>query len=83
MTVLEKIDNIENAIFDYQIMNIAGNLVNIFTEIIDAGLIEANNQVKLTKLNKIMSDSLSAMQSKDYLLLADKLEYELKPMIGA
>ena len=82
MTVLEKIDNLEAAIFDYQIANIPNNTVNIFTEVIETGAIDTNNANLLIRLNVLMGACITAMQKKDYLLLADQLEFQLKPLIG-
>lgn len=82
MTVLEKIDNIQKAIFDYEIANIANNTVSVFTDIIDTGQINTNSNQALKQLNELMSACLEALQNKDYLLLADQLEYQLKPIIG-
>ena len=83
MTILEKIDNIETAIFDYEITNVMNNTVSVFSEIIDGGAIDINSQNMLNRLNILMGECLSAMQNKDYLLLADQLEYKLKPLLGA
>ena len=59
-----------------------GDTVNIFSEIIEKGLIDVKNDRQLYSLNTIMNDCLKAMQYNDYLLLADYLEYNLKPIIG-
>ena len=82
MTLLQKIDNIEAAIFDYEIKNVMNNIVSVFTEIIETGSVNANEPDMINKLNTLMSDCLAAMNDKDYLLLADYLEYFLKPMMG-
>jgi len=82
MKILQKIDNIETAIFDYEIKNVMNNVVSVFTEIIETNTINANEPGRISKLNSLMSDCLAAMNDKDYLLLADYLEYLLKPMIG-
>lgn len=81
MTIIEKIDNIESAIFDYEIANIANNVVSVFTEVIDTGSFETKGKQALTQLNAVLGACLLAMQNKDYLQLADQLEYKLKPMI--
>ena len=81
MTITQKIDNIEAAIFDYEIANVANNIVSVFSEIIDSGAVNTGNPGILNRLNALMGECLTAMQNKDYLLLADQLEYQLKPMI--
>ena len=82
MTILEKIDNIEAAIFDYEIANVMNNIANVFSEIIDSCAVDTNNPGMLNRLNLLMGECVSAMQYKDYMLLADQLEYKLKPMIA-
>ena len=82
MDIMEKLTNVQASIFDYEIKNVSNNLVNIFSEIIDNKLIDQNNQGKMNLLNNLMNHCLVAMQKKDYLLLADILEYELKPLVG-
>ena len=81
MTILQKIDNIESAIFEYEIANVTNNIINVFTEIIDFNLIDKNDPNLLLQLNVLMGDCLAAMKNKDYLLLADRLEYQLKPIL--
>jgi len=82
MTLTQKIDNIEHAIFDYEVTNVANNVVSVFSEIIESGAVGTGDPRRLNKLNLLMGACLTAMQKKDYLLLADQLEYQLKPMIG-
>ena len=79
---MEKLSNIQASIFDYEIKNVSTNLVNIFSEIIDNKLIDQNSQGKMNHLNNLMNHCLVAIQKKDYLLIADLLEFELKPLVG-
>ena len=81
MAVVQKVDDIEAAIFDYDIKNVMIDITGVFSEIIDSGAVETNNPNMLNQFNKLMADCLAAMQNKDYLLLADQLEFNLKPMI--
>jgi len=81
MTLPQRIDNIETAIFDYEVANVANNIANVFYEIVDGRIIDVDNPEVMGRFNLVMGACLSAMQKKDYLLLADQLEYELKPMI--
>ena len=82
MTIPQKIDNIEAAVFDYEITNVMNNISNVFSEILESGAVNAKNPDELNRLNGLMGDCLTAMQNKDYLLLADHLEYKLKPIVG-
>jgi len=81
MTLVEKIDNIQKAIFDYEIANVAGNIVSVFQETIDTQTIDVKNPQVLNQFNQLMGECMSALQNKDYLLLADLLEYRMKPML--
>ena len=82
MTITQKIDNIEAAIFDYEIANVMNNIANVFSEILESGAVDSKDPQALVKLNMLMGDCIAAIQNKDYLSLADQLEYLLKPMIG-
>ena len=82
MDIVEKLTNIQASIFDYETEDVSANLVNIFSEIVNDKLIDQNNPDKMSFLNNLMNHCLAAMQKKDYLLIADLLEYELKPLVG-
>ena len=82
MNLTEKMENVQASIFDYEIKDLSNNIVNIFTEVIERKLISSSDVEKLNYLNALMSHCLRAMQSADYLRLADLLEYELKPLVG-
>ena len=82
MSIITKIDSIEEAIFNYEIADTANDLVGVFTEIVETGVIGAGDSSALSRFNALMGKCLAAMQNRDYLLLADLMEYQLKPMIG-
>jgi hypothetical protein len=82
MSILSRIDAIETDIFKYEVSRTADELVSIFSDVLDTGAVSASDTVALVKFNSFMGECLGAMQSKDYLLLADLLEYRLKPMMG-
>ena len=80
--LMDKLNSIERDIFEYSINNISNNVVNIFSYIIEKNIISGSDTARLASLNMVMSDCLNAMQSCDYLLLADTLKYRLKPVLG-
>ena len=82
MALIQKIDEIENSIFDYEINNIMNDIVSVFSQIVENNMIDTNDLSTLNKINMLMGNCINSMQNKDYLLLADQLEYELKPIIG-
>jgi len=81
MDIIKNIEKIINEIYDYDIKFLINNLIQIFTDILNC-----NDLIKfptlLNKCNSIITGCYLAVQKKDYLLVADLLEYELKPMIG-
>ena len=81
MTITEKIENVQKAVFDYETATVANNTVSVFSEIIEANRIDTRNANTVKRLNDLMGACLGALQNRDYLLLADLLEYELKPMV--
>jgi hypothetical protein len=82
MSVILQIKNLESDIAKYEILKTADNLVDLLSSVINTDVVNAGDSASLVKLNALMGECLVAMQNKDYLLLADILEYRLKPMIG-
>ena len=82
MEIIEKVSSVQIDIFNYKIQNVPNDIVSIFTEIIEGGIISPDNVSLMNQLNLLMNHCLMAMQQKDYLRLADLLEYELKPLVG-
>lgn len=78
--VLVAINKLQDTVFDYQIINISDdfiNLVNVLeyiTPYISVNTMETYN-------NWVLLPMLRAFENQDYLLLADLAEYELKPFI--
>jgi hypothetical protein len=77
-----KIGNVQASIFGYEVANVSNNIVSIFGQVISDGTVDTADPQALARLNRLMGECLAAMQSSDFLLLADLLEYRLKPMIG-
>jgi hypothetical protein len=83
MDIFEKIDNIQASVFDYEVATVPNNVANVFSETLAGGYVDAANAERVGALNRVMAACLDALGRKDYLLLADLLEYELKPFLGA
>lgn len=76
--IIELIDIIQENIFKYNINNISKNislLVENIVSYIDVFAVEES------KLNEILNWMNISLLNKDYLLLADILEYEFKSLI--
>ncbi|MEN6325463.1 MAG: hypothetical protein ABFD18_04530 [Syntrophomonas sp.] len=52
------------------------------TEILEKNRLDLNNSDILRSFNDIMQNSMQAFMNKDYLLLADLLEYRLIPLLN-
>lgn len=72
-------DSIQNMIFNYMFKDAS----KLFLEKISLWEKVVHNipQEKLETFNSIMLEIFSAQEKKDYLLLADLLEYRVKPFV--
>ncbi|MDD4803196.1 MAG: hypothetical protein PHF24_09705 [Syntrophomonas sp.] len=77
----KRIRQIQNDIFAYNIELVPAQLSNLMTSIIDQGAFDMRDINRVQRFNQIMQASLEALQNKDYLLLADLIEYELKTIL--
>ncbi len=81
MQILELIRQSESSIFNYDNSIIPIQISDLMTAIIDQTAFDIHDGQQLQMFNQLMQTSLQAMQDQDYLLLADILEYELKPFL--
>ncbi|MCB2297191.1 hypothetical protein [Clostridium tagluense] len=77
--VIEKIKDMEQNIFEYNISTIISDLIFIIDEIYN--FMKKLNEYGINIMNQVLNGLTIALENKDYLLLADLLFYELKPMI--
>ena len=82
VTINEKLNQIERNIFEYDVGNIPNDIVGVFSSVIENNAVSSSDVNNLNLLNKLMGECLAAMQSSDYLLLADLLKYSLPPLLG-
>ena len=80
--ITERIKQIEDNVFEYNVDGINNDVVNMFSLVIENNVISGSDAMRLTSLNGIMGACLKAMQNCDYLLLADLLKYRLTPLLG-
>jgi len=76
----EMLNRLNNSIFSFEVQEIPVYLTDFFGAVIEMQAIDINNINHLQTYNTIMKNCLEAMQNRDYLLLSDILEYELKPL---
>jgi hypothetical protein len=74
----EKIRQLQNDIFTYKIETVPVQLSELMNGVIEQGLLDLNDASQVQRFNRIMQAGLEAVQNRDYLLLADIMEYELK-----
>lgn len=77
--LLNCIEQTQDAIFEFNTI-LVSEKINLLINLLPDILEKANNQL-LNDLNRILGYINIALQNKDYLLLADILEYELKPKV--
>ena len=77
--IIKNIENIEKNIFDYNINNIMENMISQIDLIYN--LVNNHSVKNINILNNVLKYITIALENKDHLLLADLLEYELKPIL--
>ena len=76
------IDEVEKSIFEYNVDAVPKQISNIMAEILKTEMFDLGDKGKIMNFNLLMDTSLQAMQNKDYLLLADIMEFKLKSFLG-
>ena len=82
MNLQDMLDNLQSSIFKYEVSDVPNSVVSIFTTILQSNIIDPSDSARLVSLNQLMQQCLGAMRTSDYLLLADLLEFQLKPLVG-
>jgi len=83
MQIAARINETQKMIFDYDVSTLPNRLMELMAAIIEQPAFDMTDGSKLVFFNKIMETSLQAMQNQDYLLLADIMEYKLKPFLNS
>ncbi|MGE5390767.1 MAG: hypothetical protein ACM3PE_06850 [Deltaproteobacteria bacterium] len=81
MQIIEAINEAQKLIFDYNVSTLPNRVMELMAATIEQPAFDITDGAKLVRFNKIMEACLQAMQNQDYLLLADVMEYELKPLL--
>ncbi len=82
MDIHVMIDEVEKSIFEYNVDAVPKQISNIMAEILKTEMFDLGDKGKIMNFNLLMDTSLQAMQNKDYLLLADIMEFKLKSFLG-
>nr|WP_092074314.1 hypothetical protein [Dendrosporobacter quercicolus]NSL49218.1 hypothetical protein [Dendrosporobacter quercicolus DSM 1736]SDM88166.1 hypothetical protein SAMN04488502_10894 [Dendrosporobacter quercicolus] len=77
--LLTNIEELQNAIFAYEQEQFTNQFVKL-TDLLIAGMQGLSIQDQAI-LNPVLNAVLTSYEQRDYLLLADLLEYELKPLL--
>lgn len=78
--LLMLIEDIQNDVFDYRISSFRGHFLQLI-ELLSGAMQNLTLQDQEI-LNPVLQAVLSAYERRDYLLIADLLAYELKPLIA-
>jgi hypothetical protein len=79
--LLTMIDDIQGSVFDYQLKRLSELIIQLVEKLmVLASSLPTDKQVAM---NKVLTAILNSYENKDYLLMADLLEYELKPLLAA
>jgi hypothetical protein len=73
--------NIQDSIFGYKVRELPAQVTGLFETIVALGLHSKLAATELRRFNQLFEGCLQALQNKDYLNLADMLQYEILPML--
>jgi hypothetical protein len=76
------IRNIQADIFAYNVGELPGKVTGLFEQVLASDLLCNLNAGEMQRFNKMFEACLHSLQDKDYLRLADTLEYEIGPLIA-
>ncbi len=76
------INQIETNIFTHDVDLVAVQINDLMMDIMEKEIVSQNDVSIIQGFNRILQGSMQAVQNKDYLLLADILEFRLKPFLG-
>jgi len=79
MSILQGLENIQEYIFEYDINKVKSSIQGLIEKLMSLFKEADKDEVKI--LNEVFSYMNIALANKDYLLLADLIEYELAPFI--
>ena len=77
---ISSIDQLQDYIFNYQLSTIRDSFIQFINELERVSHDIPND--RKVEYNQCLLYILQAFENKDYLLLADLVEYELKPLVG-
>ena len=79
MELYDNLDNIEQRLFRYEIKEAATKLAETTGHI--AGLLQGWPAAGIQELQNVLGVIMNGMENADYLLVADVLHFELKPLL--
>jgi hypothetical protein len=82
MDYLSLIKNIQDDIFAYNVVELPGKVTGLFEQVLASGLLCNLDAGEMQRFNRMFEACLHSLQDKDYLRLADTLEYEIRPLLA-
>jgi hypothetical protein len=79
--IIRQIDELQDKIFAQDLKTVPEGVTSLLATLVEQRGIDLQSIDSITKFNRLMEMSLQAMTNRDYLLLADLLEFRLKPML--
>lgn len=79
--IIRQIDELQDKIFAQDLKTVPEGVTSLLATLVEQGGIDLQSIDSITAFNQLMEMSLQAMTNRDYLLLADLLEFRLKPML--
>jgi len=76
------ISNIQEDIFTYNVVELPGKVTALFERVLASGWLCNLDADEMQRFNRMFEACLHSLQDKDYLRLADTLEYEIGPLLA-
>jgi hypothetical protein len=74
-------ESIQDNIFAYKVRELPAQVTGLFENIVSGGALSRLAADDIQRFNQLFRACLESLQNKDYLHLADLLQYEIIPML--
>jgi hypothetical protein len=75
-------DNVQDSIFTYKVGELPAQVTDLFENILSSETLSKLAANDAQRFNQLFRACLESLQNKDYLHLADILQYEIIPMLS-
>jgi hypothetical protein len=81
LDILALNENIQDSIFTYKVGELPAQVTSLFENIVSSGTLSLLAADDIQRFNQFFRVCLESLQNRDYLHLADVLQYEIIPML--